>query len=337
MENIFTDLIQAFSQLLHPIFRALAPLLVGLSAAWMLSPVVNWLEPRTGKNPAIAITYLTLFAGAAGLLYGFVFLIIGTVPTGSLTETAELVMNYFRDASASVSNFLAKYAPVLTSASRDPSAAFHSWLSRRLSLQSMTSLFSALTEAAVSFFLGLIASIYLIRDRDFFLLLWQRFLSLILPQKAHGMVCEIAAEINQVLTAFLKGALIDSLIVAFLSSAALSLLRVDFAVVLGVFSGILNIIPYFGPFIGMIPAFLAGLFGGGLSLGLAAAAALLLVQQLDSNFIYPHIVGSSTGLHPLFILLAVSTSGYLFGLAGMLLAVPTAGIIQILISQWACR
>lgn len=337
MENLFTDLLQAISQLLHPIFRALSPLLVGLIAAWLLCPAVNWLEPRIGKGPALAVTYLGLLSGAAGLLCGFIILITGTLPTGSFADTAEQVLTYFQDASRSISAFFAKYIPGILPVSQDPSAALQSWLSRHLSLQSMASFAAAFTGAAVSLFLGLVASVYLLKDRDFFIMLWQRFLSLVLSQKAHGLVSEILYEIDQVLTAFLKGALIDGLIVAFLSSAALSLLRVDFAVILGIFGGILNIIPYFGPFIGMIPAFLAALFSGGLPLALAAAAALFFVQQLDSNFIYPHVVGSSTGLHPLFILLSVSIFGYFFGLAGMLLAVPAAGILQVLIRQWACR
>ena len=62
---------------------------------------------------------------------------------------------------------------------------------------------------------------------------------------------------------------------------------------------------------------------------------LFLVQQLDSNYIYPKIVGATTGLHPLFVLLAVSIAGYFWGITGMLLAVPAAGIIQVLVGKWA--
>lgn len=189
----------------------------------------------------------------------------------------------------------------------------------------------------VSLFLGVVASIYLLKDRDYFLMLWERLLSLVLHQRTHGIVSEILHEMNDVVSAFLKGALIDSLIVAFLSSAVLSVLQVDFAVVIGVIGGLLNVIPYFGPFIGMVPAFLVALFTDGLAKSIAAVLALFLIQQLDSNYIYPRIVGSSTGLHPLFVLLAVSVCGYFFGLSGMLLAVPAAGMVQVLIKRWAYK
>ena len=143
------------------------------------------------------------------------------------------------------------------------------------------------------------------------------------------------SQINFVITTFIKGALVDSLIVAFLSSLVLTLLDVKFAVIIGVIGGLLNIIPYFGPFFGMVPAFLVAFFDAGLARGFLVILGLFLVQQLDSNYIYPKIVGATTGLHPLFVLMAVSIFGYFFGIAGMLLAVPVAGIIQVLIKNWA--
>ena len=85
----------------------------------------------------------------------------------------------------------------------------------------------------------------------------------------------------------------------------------------------------------MIPAFLVAAFSKGLFYGIAAAFALFLVQQIDSNYIYPKVVGEATGIHPLFVLLSVSIFGSFWGIVGMLLAVPAAGIIQILITRLA--
>ena len=107
--------------------------------------------------------------------------------------------------------------------------------------------------------------------------------------------------------------------------------------IIGIIAGVLNIIPYFGPFFGMIPAFFVALFTGGFSLAVRAVLGLFIVQQIDSNYIYPKIVGNTIGLHPLFVLLSVTFFGYLFGVAGMLLAVPAAGILQIFIQNWAAK
>ena len=87
----------------------------------------------------------------------------------------------------------------------------------------------------------------------------------------------------------------------------------------------------------MIPAFIIGWLTGSLTQGIIAVVVLIIVQQIDSNIIYPKVVGSSTGLHPLMVLLAVSVFGYYGGIIGMILAVPIAGILQVFILKWAYR
>jgi len=80
---------------------------------------------------------------------------------------------------------------------------------------------------------------------------------------------------------------------------------------------------------GMIPAFVVGLINGGLAGGIVPVIALLVIQQVDGNFIYPKVVGSSTGLHPVTVLLAVVVGGVYGGILGMLIAVPVTGIIKL--------
>jgi predicted PurR-regulated permease PerM len=85
----------------------------------------------------------------------------------------------------------------------------------------------------------------------------------------------------------------------------------------------------------MVPAFLMGFCTDGLLQGVLAVVLLFVVQQIDANIIYPKVVGSSTGLHPLMVLLAVTVFGYFGGILGMLIAVPLAGILQVFIVKWA--
>ena len=173
------------------------------------------------------------------------------------------------------------------------------------------------------------------KDKQFFISLWRKFLHLTMPQKGNAIISETLSEINGVLSKFIRGALLDAVIVAILSSIGLSILGLEAAVFIGVFAGICNIIPYFGPVLGMVPAFLMGFCTEGFAHGLIAVIILFAVQQIDSNIIYPKIVGSSTGLHPLMVLLAVTVFGYFGGIIGMLLAVPIAGVIQVFVVKWA--
>ncbi len=91
----------------------------------------------------------------------------------------------------------------------------------------------------------------------------------------------------------------------------------------------MNIIPYFGPKLGSIPAVLMALTGG-ITPAILTLVVLVVVQQLESGFITPKVVGNSLGLHPLFIIISLLIGGKLFGLAGMILAVPVTGILKAL-------
>lgn len=339
MDNFLFEMASAIARLLGTFAKALSPLIIGLIIAYLLNPVVSWFEERIkSRGFSIFITYGLAAAGLFGLFYGFVVLIVGALPSGGLGYTAELVAAYFEDAVSAVSDFAAKHLSPIIEGRKDAEAVIRtlsSHLMSRFSISSLIKTLSAVTGGLVSFFIGTAASVYLLKDKEHFINMWEKLMVLTLKQKSHGIISETMSQINSVVATFIKGALVDSLIVAFLSSLVLTMLHVKFAVIIGIIGGILNIIPYFGPFFGMVPAFLVAFFENGPAHGLIVVLGLFLVQQLDSNYIYPKIVGSTTGLHPLFVLMAVSISGYFFGIAGMLLAVPAAGIIQVIVCNWA--
>ena len=339
MDNFLFEMASAIAGLLGTFAKALSPLIIGLIIAYLLNPVVSWFEERIkSRGFSIFITYGLAAAGLFGLFYGFVVLIVGALPSGGLGYTAELVAAYFEDAVSAVSDFAAKHLSPIIEGRKDAEAVIRtlsSHLMSRFSISSLIKTLSAVTGGLVSFFIGAAASVYLLKDKEHFINMWEKLMVLTLKQKSHGIISETMSQINSVVSTFIKGALVDSLIVAFLSSLVLTMLHVKFAVIIGIIGGILNIIPYFGPFFGMVPAFLVAFFENGPAHGLIVVLGLFLVQQLDSNYIYPKIVGSTTGLHPLFVLMAVSISGYFFGIAGMLLAVPAAGIIQVIVCNWA--
>ena len=343
MGNIFADAAAFLYQPVKAVLGAFTPIFIGLMLSYILIPAVDWLCRYMKRGWAILVTYLSVLFCIAGLTYGFVVLIIGSLPSGGISETVNLVYNYFVQSAEAVTGFFRQHFPSdwLPSAS-ESMAGIQSWFRKLLSwgsvdFSSLRNMISKFSGHIVSSVLGIIASVYLLKDKDFFIRTWNALMSLILPQKIHGQLCELWFEIDVVLRTFIRGAFLDSVVVAFLSAVVLTILKVDFAVVIGLVGGILNIIPYFGPVFGMIPAFVAGFFGGGLVHGVAAVAALFLVQQLDCNFIYPKIVGNSTGLHPLYVLFSLSIAGKFFGIIGMILAVPVAGVVQILIKKWACR
>ena len=336
-ENFLQAILQSIAWLLTRLLSVLTPLFIGLAIAYLLHPAVDWLTQKLRRRGlAILLTYLLAACFLGGLICGFVILILGALPQGSPREITTQIFAYFESAYQAADAYLSDFLP---DGMPSPIAAGLGQLSesleRRFSVEPAVTFLSGLGNAMLHFFIGLVASVYLLKDQDFFYMLWERLLSVLLTQRAHGLLNENLSEINQVLSTFVKGAMIDSLIIAFLSSVVLTALQVDYAVIIGLLDGVLNIIPYFGPFFGMLPAFAVAAVTAGPLHGMFAVFGLFVVQQIDANYIYPKVVGGSTGLHPLFVLLSVSLFGSFFGIGGMLLAVPIAGIVQIFIKKWA--
>lgn len=334
MENVFFELFASFSSIFSYLLKAFSPIVFGLLFAYLLNEPVDWIDQKLHKNHnqfhlseatkgrgmSILVAYVTLFFFFSSIIFSFVYLIIGAFPKGDIFEIIDQICSYF-NAYVDADLF-------------DIKSFTNSWLNRFFSFNNIFDILTSASGVIINIFLGIVCSIYLLKDKSFFLMLWQKVLSLFLSQKTHGIVNEVLHEINLVLSTFIKGAVIDSVLVALLSSIVLTILKIKFAVVIGIIGGILNIIPYFGPFLAMIPAFLVAITTQSFSKAIITVIALFLIQQLDSNYIYPKVVGSSTGLHPLYILISVSIMGYFAGVIGMLLAVPIASIIQVIIKKW---
>lgn len=335
------------------IISALAPLFVGLILAYFLSPLVNLLDQkliaklfaaRSGKNKtsphasrtlSIISAFLIVFAVISLVFYTLYIMIIGKIIVGDFETMFKNTVAYFskyQDMFAALSRKLTESG--LAENIKDPIQMFIAWISGGIvSGSSIANNLSKIGGGLFNLFLGAVIAFYLLKDQDFFIRLWRKTLHILLPLEANGKLNETLHEINIVISRFLRGQLLDALIIAILSSVGLSLVGIDFAVFIGFFAGAANVIPYFGPIIGIIPAVIVSLLDGSITKALLAAAVLLGIQQIDGAIISPRVVGESTGLHPVFVLLAVIIGGKYFGILGMLLAVPIAAIIKLFIEK----
>lgn len=356
VDHIFSALGNGISSLLS----AFSSLFIGLIFAYLLNPLVTLIDQkimlklffRMPEDPlkaekrrnlsrflSVLLTFLIVIAAIAAIIYGFAVMIMGQLVFTDFSSMLDSVTQTFLSYEVEMRQWVAKNLPdgFLSDKLMKAANAIIAWLSSNFSASTAISAVTGAVGGVVNVVIGAIVSIYLMKDKDFFLGLWRKFLHLILPQRANAAVTESLNEINGVLSQFVRGALLDAVFVAILSSIGLSIAGLDFAVFIGIFAGIANVIPYFGPILGMIPAFIIGFFTDSFTKGAIAVIVLIIVQQIDSNIIYPKVVGSSTGLHPLMVLLAVSVFGYYGGIVGMLLAVPAAGIIQVFVLKWAHR
>ncbi len=150
------------------------------------------------------------------------------------------------------------------------------------------------------------------------------------PRKCYADVLRLAGEIDQVFSNFVRGHLTVVLIVGVLTSLAFALIGLEFGVMLGIIAGLAELIPYFGPLIGAVPAVALALLQSQW-LAVKVIIVVAIIQQLEGNVLSPKILGDSIGLHPLAIIVTLLAGGHLFGIAGMLLAVPLAAIARILV------
>ena len=165
----------------------------------------------------------------------------------------------------------------------------------------------------VAIFTSIAASIYMLADKDHLLHQLRTLAHAFLPEKVASNTLRICHYANVNFTGFFVGKIIDSAIIGVITFVAMTILRLDFAVLISVFIGITNIIPVFGPFIGAIPSVFILLLIDPLQ-AVIFCVLILIIQQLDGNFIGPKILGSSIGISALWILFSIVVGGDLFGI-----------------------
>ena len=178
----------------------------------------------------------------------------------------------------------------------------------------------------VAIFTSIAASIYMLADKEHLLHQLRTLAHAFLPEKAAENTLRICHYANVNFTGFFVGKIIDSAIIGVITFVAMAILRLDFALLISVFIGITNIIPVFGPFIGAIPGAVILLFLDPWQ-ALIFLILILIIQQLDGNFIGPMILGDSIGISALWVLFAIVVGGDLFGLVGMVVGVPVFATI----------
>ncbi len=338
------------------ILTALSPLWIGLIIAYIIHPLVGLvdkgLSKLTFKLPdkfvlsnkttkarrlvSIILTLVLILALISALIYGLSLLILGDLMVDGIGEAINSIIDYVRSYETVLEGWANKLPDgELSNKLQEFAQAAVTWLANNLHMDYVINFIMNLGGGILNLALGIIVSIYLLFDKELFLGYVTRFTELTLPSSMAAGFWGTLEDINKVLSSFIRGASIDAVIVGVMSSVALSLLGLDFSVFIGFFAGVSNIIPYFGPILGAIPAFIVGTFTEGLWQGVLAVIVLIVIQQIDSNIIYPRVVGSQTGLHPLFVLLSVAFAAHFGGIIGMLLAVPAAGIIRVLFIRWS--
>lgn len=190
-----------------------------------------------------------------------------------------------------------------------------------------------------SAFTGALVIIFIIPVYVFLLLYYRpllvRFIQEVFSGKDQdGTIAEVLAETKQVVQSYMIGLLIETTIVATLNSIAYLIIGIEYAIVLGVICGLLNMIPYIGGLIGAsVTAIIAIITGDSITPGIAVIGAYIVIQFIDNNILVPRIVASKVRINALVSILAVILGSMIAGTAGMFLSLPTIAILKIIFDR----
>lgn len=294
---------------------------MGALLAYLLFRPVKWIESQGIKRIwAIILLYVIVLTGISFLL---AFALPGVVR--ELTGLAELIPQYANQAQDMAGRIQAIDMPVkLGEVVNDNVSRVENYIYEGLK-GFVNSLYNFLGKIFAVVFSPILA-FYIMNDWE---KIRDRFLKLFSPRGRQELMV-VFGDIDMVLIEFLKGHLLVATFVGTMIGLSAALLGVEFSLLLGILSGVTNLIPYFGAFLGGIPA-VAIAFSESLRLAIYMTLAILIVQQVESNLVTPKIIGDRLGMHPLLIVFALLAGGKLMGIWGMLFAVPVAAVLKVVL------
>lgn len=319
---------------------------ISILLAYVIAPAVSYLNRRRGmpRIAAISLVYaLCALAGLVALAYVIpaiqvqfiAFMGNLTSYAGNMQHTIDSWLIYVQtNAPSFLQEPLAQIEPEsvqLERLARELQSNPPDWLGTT---------FAGVFAGAKAAFTGMATTLliplftfYILMDanryRDGFLMLF--------PRRWKGDVDELLAQIDAVLGNYIRGQLLVCLTIGVSIAILLTILGVPYGILIGVFAGAVDIIPYVGVALGMIPAFLIALGHKGLLFAIFVIIMMEVVHWTEGHIIVPAIIGQSVGLPPLVVMIALGAGAELGGLMGMFLSMPLAAILRVLVNFYISR
>lgn len=182
-------------------------------------------------------------------------------------------------------------------------------------------------------FIAIIVSIYILTQRKQIIAFLAKATHATFKEKTYEKIRKYFKSGNEIFFKFLSSQLLDALVVGILTSVAMLIIGVKYAVLLGFMIGLFNLIPFFGAIVAVIITIIITLFTGGWAQTLIMTVVVIVLQQIDANIINPKIVGNSLKISQILVIFAVTVGGAYFGILGMFLSVPIVALIKIILED----
>ena len=334
----------------------LSSIIIAIIFAYIIDPIVNFLERKGVKRQfGVIIVYISVFLIFAILIISVIPKTINEISNlltslpGMVDTLTKNVNNFLTEIFAKFNielpeNFIDVYKesnPKVEGDVETPQIVSNILNSMTKTINdlvakaqgslmgSLSGLFSKVYGALTSAFrlvLIIIFSFYFSVDKEKFTLKVKKSI----PNKYRDDLAFLANRIDVALQQFIRGRMLMAIFVGILTMIYLLILRVDFAIIIGLITCVADIIPYVGPLLGCVPAVLFALVDSPAK-AFWVIVLFLVVQWVENNILAPKLIGDSTGLNPLLILISIIIGGGIFGVWGMVISVPITSIICILI------
>jgi len=329
------------------VIKVIKPLILGFAFAYIMDPVVSFFEnkyrkikmgkvfhklkaPRTWAAFTAVILLVIVFVGLVSLL---VFSVTNQLRLANFDDIIKLVVAYMNSLTAFIQSILSKLEELDIQ-----SNVFDEYVSNITTnileflkgftgstLSSITNISGYLTTFIFSFIIGF----YFLIDGRMFTNYIKKVFKALFSENANKKIIRTIHDLDEVFSGYIRGQLTDAIVMMILISVVLSITGVKFAIVIGIFSGIGNLIPYFGPVVAYISTTIICLINGDFQTMIISIIALFIIQAIDGNFIGPKLLSRSIKIHPLIIIISLIFGSAIGGFLGMLIAVPVGAYIKL--------
>lgn len=328
---------QTILNILSAIFTVLLPVIWGFVIAFLVNPIMVTFEhvvnkkiikkpKKAGKRKwlrSLSVTFSSL------IFLGIVGGIISIVVPEIINSINDIINNFsgIVDKSQEWINKLFANYPKIGTVISEKLVEFGTDLGKlQPMLENILSGALSFVNLIKNFVLGFILSIYLLYSKETLIAQLKKIMFANLKKSTCGKIFRFGNQANKVFSGFLTGKIVDSIIIGFICFIVLTIVNIPYNILISVIVGVTNIIPFFGPFIGAIPsAFLILLVEPRKVIWFLII--IFLIQQFDGNILGPKILGDSTGLPAIWVMISLFIGGGLFGFIGMLVSVPAFALI----------
>lgn len=342
-----------FAEFWKKLMHVLQPIIIGLVVAYLLNPVMSFLErhllkvlkPRMKNERQAKKTARGLgIAGSLIFLVGIVVLLIASI-VPSIIHSIEGVVSGLPTEIANLSDWVeditkgdSKLADMTEQVLTQGTQYLQNWFEETLMPQAqiyVTSIISgsiSFAKSILNVLIGLIVSVYVMASKETFAGQAKKIIYALFKPVRANVIVETVRKSNEIFGGFISGKILDSAIIGVLAYLVLTIMKMPDTVLVAVIIGVTNIIPFFGPFIGAVPSFIIIVLQNPMQ-GLYFLIFVLVLQQVDGNIIGPKILGNSTGLSSFWVVFAIMVFGGLWGFPGMLLGVPIMAVIYYIVER----